>query len=79
MGGGGGFVGASTTRRSESVNAGYATVGTDTGHQGAVAPTRAGRSNNLERQLNFGHVAVHRAAEVAKAIVRQHYGIDETR
>ena len=35
---------ASTTRRSATVNAGYATVGTDTGHQGERHRRRAGRS-----------------------------------
>ena len=48
-----------------SVNAGYATVGTDTGHQGA-RDRREWALNNLERQLNFGYLAVHRTAEVAE-------------
>ena len=39
------------------VNAGYATAGTDTGHQ-AAAVTQAGWAlNNLERQVNFGYLA----------------------
>ena len=56
---------ASTTRRVASVNAGYATVGTDTGHQGAVT-VASWALNDLERQLNFGHVGVHRVAEVVE-------------
>ena len=72
MGGGGGFVGGIDNQAQGSINFGYATVGTDTGHQGAV--TTAGWAlNDLERQLNFGHVAVHRVAEVSKAIIRGYY------
>jgi feruloyl esterase len=73
MGGGGGFVGGIDNQARASVNDGYATVGTDTGHQGGVM-TAAWALNDLERQLNFGHVAVHRVAVVSKAIVRAYYG-----
>jgi len=78
MGGGGGFVGSIDNQARGSVNAGYATVGTDTGHKGG-ATTASWALNDLERQLNFGHVAVHRVAEVSKAIIRTHYGTTETR
>jgi len=78
MGGGGGFVGQIQNQAGASVNSGYATVGTDTGHQGGV--TDAGWAlNNLEREVNFGYLAVHRTAEVAKAIVRSYYGATETK
>jgi len=78
MGGGGGFVGSVQNQAEAAVNAGYATVGTDTGHQAIL--TQAGWAlNNLERQLNFGYLAVHRTAEVAKAIVRSYYAQNETR
>ncbi len=78
MGGGGGFVGTVDNQARTSVNAGYATVGTDTGHQGAV--TDAGWAlDHVERQLNFGYLAVHRTAAVAKTIVRSYYGANETR
>jgi len=74
MGGGGGFVGA-VSAPSEEVNAGYATVGTDTGHQGS--PIQAGWAlGHLERFVNYGHLAVHRVAEAAKAVIRAHYGAD---
>jgi feruloyl esterase len=78
MGGGGGFVGTVQNQAQAVVNEGYATVGTDTGHQGGVTEARWAL-NNLERQLNFGYLAVHRTAEVAKAIVRSYYGTSETR
>jgi feruloyl esterase len=78
MGGGGGFVGQVQNQAGVAVNAGYATVGTDTGHQGSITDA-SWALNNLERQLNFGYLAVHRTAEVAKAIVRSYYGASETR
>ena len=34
--------------------------------------------DNLEAQLNFGYLAVHRTAEVAKALIRSYYGADAT-
>jgi hypothetical protein len=77
MGGGGGFVGSVQNQAITSLNAGYATVGTDTGHQ--ASGTEAKWALDVERQLNYGYVAVHRTAEVAKAIVRSYYGSDATR
>jgi len=78
MGGGGGFVGTVDNQARGSVNAGYATVGTDTGHQAPLA-VASWALNDLERQLNFGYLAVHRTAETAKAILRTYYGSNETR
>ncbi len=71
MGGGGGFVGAVQNVTRGSVKAGYATVGTDTGHEGSGGNFAL---DDALAQVNFGHVAVHRTAEVAKAIIRAHYG-----
>jgi hypothetical protein len=73
MGGGGGFVEGIDNQAVTSANLGYATVGTDTGHQGR------GVEDNIERQLNFGHAAIHRVAEVSKAIIRAHYHASPTR
>jgi feruloyl esterase len=78
MGGGGGFVGSVQNMAQTSVNAGYATVGTDTGHQGGVTDA-SWALNNVERRANYGHLAVHRTAEVAKAIIRGYYGADAKR
>ena len=78
MGGGGGYVGTLDNQARATVNAGYATVGTDTGHQGGVTDA-SWALNNLERQVNFGYVAVHRTAETAKTIVRHYYGTPEKR
>ena len=78
MGGGGGFVGNVQNQAQASVNAGYATAGTDTGHE-ASGTVASWAQNDLERQINFGYLAVHRTTEVAKAIVRSYYGATETR
>jgi feruloyl esterase len=76
MGGGGGFVGTVQNGAWESVNRGYATVGTDTGHQDPSGISARWALNDIEAQLNFGYLAVHRTAEAAKAIVRSYYGSD---
>jgi feruloyl esterase len=78
MGGGGGFVGSIQNSSVTTVNAGYATVGTDTGHQGAGTDA-SWAYNNLERQLNFGYLAIHRTAEAAKAIIAHYYGAPASR
>jgi hypothetical protein len=72
MGGGGGFVGSIDNQAIASVNAGYATAGTDTGHRGS-ATEASWALDNLERRVNFGYLAVHRTAGVAKAIIRGYY------
>ena len=71
-GGGGGFVGAIHNWANFSINDGYATAGTDTGHEGNGYKAEWAL-NNAERQLNFGHLAVHRTAVVCKEIIRQFY------
>jgi Tannase and feruloyl esterase len=73
MGGGGGYVGAVSNRALVTINEGYATAGTDTGHHGhGLLADWA--YEDLESQLNFGYLAVHRTAEVSKAIIRAYYG-----
>jgi hypothetical protein len=72
MGGGGGFVGAIDNQAVGSVNAGYATVATDTGHA-APFHDASWALGEFERQVNFGHLAVHRTAVVARAIIRTYY------
>lgn len=73
MGGGGGLVGSIQNAARGSVNDGFATVGTDTGHQ-AAGRDGSWALDDLEALVNFGHVAVHRTAEVSKAIMRAYYG-----
>ena len=78
MGGGGGFVGQVINTAAllyGAVRSGYATVGTDTGHQGH--PMEASWAlNNMDRIVNFGHVAVHRTAVTAKALTKGYYEKD---
>lgn len=74
MGGGGGFVGSVQNMASGKVNEGYATSGTDTGHKTAGFGSADWALNEMERQVNFGHLAVHRTAEVSKAIIGNYYG-----
>ncbi len=73
MGGGGGFVGRVSNFARYSINKGYATVGTDTGHQWPSGTKAGWALDNVEAQVNFGHVAIHRTAEVAKAIISAYY------
>ena len=72
MGGGGGFVGSITNQFRYSVDAGFATAGTDTGHEGPIQ-SASWALNNMERELNFGRLAVHRTATVSEAIIRVFY------
>jgi Tannase and feruloyl esterase len=75
MGGGGGFVGSVQNQAAGAVNAGYASAGTDTGHQDSGIQA-SWALDHLERQINYGYLGVHRTAEVARAIVRAYYGQD---
>src|SRR5436190_22253748 len=79
MGGGGGFVGTIQNSARDSVNQGYATVGTDTGHQSEPGYMATWALDNLEAKVNFGYLAVHRTAEVAKALIRAYYGNEAER
>jgi len=74
MGGGGGFVGSVQNMAAGKVQEGYATSGTDTGHKTAGSGSANWALNEMERQVNFGHIAVHRTAEVSKAIIGSYYG-----
>ena len=84
MGGGGGFVGSVQNQAMSLFNIvggnplsrGYATVGTDTGHDGEGIEA-AWALDHPERQENFGHRAVHLTAETAKSILRHYYGEPE--
>src|SRR5213080_1054303 len=76
MGGGGGFVGSVQNAARDSVNRGYATVGTDTGHQSEPGYLAGWALDDLEAKVNFGYLAVHRTAEVAKALIRSYYRTD---
>jgi feruloyl esterase len=73
QGGAGGFAGGLDNQALGTINDGYATAATDTGHE-SRGLTATWAFGNIERQLNYGHLAVHRTTEVAKAIIREYYG-----
>ena len=72
-GGGGGFVGDVENQAAGSVDAGYASIGTDTGHQGDGTEA-SWALGHPDRVVNWGHRAIHRTAEVGKALVATYYG-----
>ena len=82
MGGGGGYVGSVQNAALEygsgpgALERGYATVGTDTGHVGDGIEA-AWALGHEERQVNFGHRAVHLTAEAARSILRHYYEREE--
>ena len=80
MGGSGGYAGIVENQALDWLTPsvlkdGFATVGTDTGHQGGGtdASWALGRE---DREINFGYRAVHVTAETAKTIIRIHYDRD---
>lgn len=81
FGGGGGFVGSVVNIAASlygALQSGYATVGTDTGHQ-AHSLDASWALHNMERIVNFGHLAVHRTTVTAKALIRAYYRKDIAR
>ena len=72
--GDGGFVGRVSNFIRDSVNRGYATSGTDTGHQSRSRITAAWALDNLAAHVNYGHLAIHRTALASEAIVSEYYG-----
>ena len=81
FGGGGGFAGSVANGAQAFFGAlqmGYATVGTDTGHQ-ANSLDASWALNNLERLVNFGHKAVHRTTVNSRALTEAYYGRDIAR
>lgn len=73
MGGAGGYGGAVHNQFESTVHEGYATVGTDGGHTGFPG-TAAWASHNDRLIEEWGHRAVHRTAEVTRALIAAYYG-----
>ena len=80
MGGGGGFVGSVINTLSmpapatePALDAGYAIIGTDTGHQASTIDASWALDND-SRERNFADRAVHVVTEVGKRITEHHYG-----
>jgi hypothetical protein len=74
MGGNGGYAG--TINRGILANAtqGYVTVSTNTGHVATAGGGARWALNDVEAQLDWGYVAVHRTVEVAKVLAKAFYG-----
>ena len=75
MSGGGGFVGSIQNSFRFEVNSGYVTAGTDAGHQGSGIKADWA-FDNMERQLDFGKLAIHLTAAVSKFIIHTYYCAD---
>lgn len=58
-------------RLHDAVNAGYAALGTDTGHDGDDPEFAVGRPESID---DWGHRAVHESIVAAKALVAAYYG-----
>src|SRR5258706_11515209 len=72
--GNGGFAGSITYgQMADAVKHGYATAGTDTGHH-AGGTDASWALGHPEKIVDFGHRAIHEAADKGKAIVRAFYG-----
>lgn len=73
MAGNGVFGGMIQNNLISYINQGYAITATNTGHEATVATDGKWALNNMERQLNFGKLAVHRTAVVSKSIINTFY------
>ncbi len=85
MGGGGGFVGSVQNQAlgmsvggAAVLAAGFATVGTDTGHSAGGTDASWALDDPVAEE-NFAHRAVHRTADVSKAILTDYYGAAASR
>ena len=75
MAGNGGFAGSFQNSLRFYTNQGYAVGATDTGHKGSDISANWA-FNNMERQLNFGRLAVHRTTVVCKSILNRMFCSD---
>lgn len=77
MGGQGGFAGRveAQTVGMGVLQKGYATAGTDTGHNGPAGSTDgAWAMGDMERIVNYAHAAIHRVTVTSKGLVQSRYG-----
>jgi feruloyl esterase len=73
MAGNGGFAGKIQNDKYGYVNQGYALAATNTGHKADDETDASWALNNMERQLNFGKLAVHRTAVTSKSLINSFY------
>ena len=74
MGGNGGYAGTINRGALALANEGYLTVSTNTGHDRSPGGGARWALNDPERQADFGYLAVHRTAEIAKTLAKAFYG-----
>lgn len=75
MGGNGGFAGRISRAAFANANQGYLSVSTNTGHDDDIGSARWAL-NDVERQLDYAYVGVHRTVEVAKVLAKAYYGVE---
>jgi feruloyl esterase len=73
MAGNGGFAGKIQNDKYNYVDQGYALAATNTGHAAESETDASWALNNMERQLNFGKLGVHRTAVTSKALINSYY------
>ena len=77
MGGGGGFVGPIQSQGSDAaLPRGYATAGTNAGHEALSVFDGSAFLNNWERVVSWAYRSVHMTAATAKIIIRAYYNQD---
>lgn len=74
MGGNGGYAGSINRGVMGNATSGYAVVSTNTGHEASPGGGARWAFHNPEAQKDFGYLAVHRTAQLAKAITKAFYG-----
>jgi hypothetical protein len=74
MGGNGGYAGTINRGVMGNATSGYAVVSTNTGHEESPGGGARWALNNPEAQKDYGYLAVHRTAQLAKAITSAFYG-----
>jgi feruloyl esterase len=75
MGGNGGFAGSLNRAALAPASQGYVAVTTDTGHDDPDGGARWAL-HDLEAQLDYAYVGVHRTVEVAKVLAKAYYGME---
>ena len=74
MGGNGGYAGTINRGALALANDGYLTISTNTGHDRSPGGGARWALNDPERQVDFGYLAVHRTADIARTLAKAFYG-----
>ena len=74
MGGNGGYAGTINRGIMREATSGYAVASTNTGHERSAGGGARWALNSPDAQKDFGYLAVHRTAQVARSIITAFYG-----